>query len=500
MVADCGDLNGDGLPEILCITQDKEGRYFTLFLKDTFSHPLWNVLLQGSPSSLHVEDLEGDGTKEVLLTLQLPSPPGICLQKWNLLLITSKGYVQWMAEVHFDHVHSISVADINRDGCSEIMAGNAILDRNGKVISDFGEFSVTRCIQRGDSVLLVLEKVTGSFGEGYTDHFRIVAPEGKILWERVFSQPVFESVHEVEHEKRLFLLQQHALSEVDLVTFVENPRIRFDFDDVGDFAILHFNILDLNGDGEKEYLVRTNNLDLFENDGIYVFDSQFYLVWEYTDPTFTTGVLDLDRDGKWEFVIVYDSYFRVLNSDGSVRWSVYYKSAHGLPMLSDIDADGDTEIGVNIVLEDGEDICILGPDGTVEKQLKSPQNGVPLYEDLDGDGDTDMLWCFFGGGVRAYANTRVKGPLDAAAGEETLEEVSMGEGIKRDYWVSPALYYGWKRLVSSFESPRSIPSPYAVKGMTLLSLVVVACAGLFLERRRKMRENVMQEKGENELK
>lgn len=502
-VADYEDLNGDGLSEILCITSDEEMKHFTLVLLDAFSHPLWEVQLEGFPSSSQFEDFEGDGTKEILLALQLPSPEGICLRKWKLTSLDAEGCTLWTLNEDFDDVPHLTVADINNDGYSEIMAANLVLDKNGNILSDFGEFSVTKCIQEESSVLLLLkEEIHQSVEANYTDHYKIIAPDGKIMWEMRFSQPTYVSVCEVEQEKKLFLLQMHSVSEVDLTTFEEKPRIRFDFDSIGDSVNQHFYALDLNGDGEQEYLMKINDFDAFGNTGIYVFDSQFHLIWKYTDSEFFLGVFDMEHDGKCEFVIVYyfnvgadipqPTYIRVLNTDKSVRWSIFYKSTSIFPMVGDFDADGDTEIGVNLSLEEDEEqyLCIFGPDGTVEKQLRFPQKGVPFYRDLDNDGDIDILWCLYGKGIHAYANTRVKGPLDAVAGEERLEEVNISEKrIEKDPWVSPGLYYGWKRFVYSIRT-FSVPSLYAVKVITLFSLLLVVGVSLFLERRRKMRRNV----------
>lgn len=135
LVTDYEDLNGDGLSEILCITHDEEMKHFTLVVLDTFSHPLWEVQLEGFPNS-RFEDFEGDGTKEISLTLQLPSPEGICLQKWKLTSLNAEGCTLWTLKEDFDDFPHLTVADINKDGYSEIMAATLILDKSGNILSD----------------------------------------------------------------------------------------------------------------------------------------------------------------------------------------------------------------------------------------------------------------------------------------------------------------------------------------------------------------------------
>jgi hypothetical protein len=218
---------------------------------------------------------------------------------------------------------------------------------------------------------------------------------------------------------------------------------------------------------------------------------------------FFTGVFDIDNNGTYEFLVYYtfDSsrsgwsfaprYLRILNYDGSEKWTIFFDNALDIFWVSDLDRDGDTEIIVYVVQStEGrrEDFFyILGPSGALEAQLKICEC-APFFQDIGGDGDTHILLSALGDStIGLYTNSCVKGPLDKLSGKEKLPQVNLrDEGLKRDPWVSPSIYYSIKELIYCFRHPTSIS--FAPRGVILLSIIIVVGLGFMKVLTKEIQE------------
>lgn len=521
------DLDDDGLSEIFYFHYGEDNE-FILSVLDTFSNVLWEIQVEEYPRYTFFEDVTGDRTKEIIFVTRMSDiieEMDTNKGEWQIDCLNAEGTTLWTRTTEMDSDWSrylgnrcnINLADINEDGYDEIMVANLILDRNGNIIRKYGDnYSISGLI-RGDAhaeTKLILEKEIDSlFAEKdvYGAFCRIVAIDGDILWEREFTEPTYLSFIEVEHEERLFYIQDDSVIEVDLSTYEEKSRINIDSDYVGEFIPLKFDVFDLDNDGEKEFVLIIVDNQSYGHTTVYVYDNEFHFVWKYTDHRSYVIVNDLDNDGKYEFLINYLSpfsfscegvertFFRVLDYDKSERWTIQFDFDYSVPSIYDIDADGAREIifwvdlspktcraedeeepqetsQVFAPLEGGRYLYIFDPEGTIEKQIDISSGSPKIIQDLDGDGDLDMLYweLWEDYGMRVYTNTRFKGPLDEISGPETLEEVDLGErGVERDFLLGPASYYTYEKFRSFLRNPLFFLWIYEKNATIPLSMLVI---------------------------
>jgi len=100
-----GDLDGDGMPEIVVGTQNE------IYAFDYNGQMLWNRSMLSRVDVLDVADVVGDGVKEVVAGSE------------NLYLIDFEGFLIWEA-MTTDRVYSLTHADLNGDGSYELIAGS----------------------------------------------------------------------------------------------------------------------------------------------------------------------------------------------------------------------------------------------------------------------------------------------------------------------------------------------------------------------------------------
>lgn len=513
------DLDSDGLSEILYTCQTAEEGY-TLTALDTFSTILWEVPV-GDYLSILSGDIENDGFHEVFVVTQITSlseEMDTHRGERQLTCFNSEGALLWRKTITvntewdgylFDR-YNPTLADITNDGYNEIMVANLILDRNGDILYEYeNDYSIIGIIQDSE-IKLIMEKEADIFFVGsknYAAYCRIVTLEGDIIWEKEFLNYTYVHFLEIESKKRLFFVQVNTVTEVDVTTGEENSRIEYDFDYIGKRVLLKFYVLDVDGNGQHEYVIFAYDKSGLGNSALYVYDSKFSLIWKYVDPKFVVDIVDMENDGRYEFLIYYRAWissysapptlFRVLNYDKSERWAVLLDDIFYHHVV-DVDADGETEVVFQVELsamcshsgkidalsdaDGGEGGCrylyIFGPDGVIEKQVKVPIGGKWFY-DVDGDGDVELLLRSIGSktGLCVYTNTRITGPLDTRSGMGTLEEVDVGEaGFRRDFWLSPPLYYRYQRITYFLEHPRHVPLLY--KGWMTVFFSLVAILGV----------------------
>ncbi len=124
-------------------------------------------------------------------------------------------------------------------------------------------------------------------------------------------------------------------------------------------------------------------------------------------------IADLDGDGAPEIGVAGYQDFMVLETDGSIKWSVAIadnSSGSAAASAFDFDADGRFEI----VYRDEYNLCVFsGEDGTVLFQAPCPSGTLqegPIVVDLDGDGSAEIVapsnnYAFAGDtGINVYGN------------------------------------------------------------------------------------------------
>jgi hypothetical protein len=123
---DVGDMNGDGVPDIVAITG---GQLVVLFqnqnpaVRMTFSAPV-SLGVGGSSSFVRVADLDGDGKADLVTGLDLAGRGNVA--SLAVVLhdpVVANGFLPLQVLQTVSGVASIVVADVNGDGRPDILAG-----------------------------------------------------------------------------------------------------------------------------------------------------------------------------------------------------------------------------------------------------------------------------------------------------------------------------------------------------------------------------------------
>ncbi len=527
------DLDGDGLTEILYFDKDKEeNSIFTVL--DTFGNVLWSITVDKTPYYLGFRDIDGDNFKEIFFTTQMTSrstEEETQQGKHRITCYNSQGILLWSHTLtvnpKWDGFHSprfkiSSYIDVNKDGTADLIKGNTAFDINGDILSEYGEdYTVIGSVTAGSERRLVFVKEIDIFFDfhdftlqDYVIYLRITELDGTVVWEKEFSEHTKPEIIEIDGEKRLFLLQKSAVSEVDPLTCTEKMRIDFDFDDRSILFLPELFVLDVDDDGQVEYVITASSPSDYGKGAVFVYDTALKLKWEYRGSKFHTDVTDMDGDGKYEYLVDYDielpsrgaapTYFRLLDYDTSERWTLFFEDFFIHPESVDIDVDGDVELifavdlrpdpyeGMSLAellqklkeyLENPppsrkrtEYLYILDLRGEIEKQLEV-YYGIREFRDMDNDGDLDLVLHVKtdDGGLYMYSNTRFTGPLDQDEGsKESLAVVYLGEkGVQRNFRWSPEMHYAIERFKHFFTHFIFVPDSYVKKMTILLSIPLI---------------------------
>jgi membrane protease YdiL (CAAX protease family) len=539
------DLNGEGLTEIVYFDEDENGNAFLTAL-DAFGNTLWSTQIDKQAMYILMRDIDHDGSKEIVLTTRLTSQDEeaeLHTGKRRIACYTAEGTLLWAHEMvinpewdgtYFKRLKISSFIDVDGDGYEEYIKGNLLLEEDGTILYRYGEdYSVVGSSDpaKESDIKIIFAKEKNIFFKGYQEYAfscRICSLDGTILWEKKYTKETDPVLVRVEGEDHFFLVQVDSVTEVDLTTF-EETRIALDFSQISAFIAPELEIVDLDNDGNTEYVITATDMSDFGKGAIFVFDSAFNLLWSHTGPTFKTDIEDLDGDETYEFCLDYEvdftsvgaspTFFQVLNYDDSERWTILFDDYYDHPDFIDIDADGDTEILFEIDLRpkpsddlsleealerlreyfenppeepEPEYLYVFGPEGNIEKQITIPSSGYRDFQDLDGDGDTDIFYHIKGEGIYVYTNTRFRGLLDEISGKESLEEVTLGDqGFKRDNLPNITLYYEYQRMKEFFRYPIFSPVQYRKKMTAFLSILLVLAFLLcfFVVRRLKREES-----------
>ncbi|MCA9691452.1 MAG: VCBS repeat-containing protein [Myxococcales bacterium] len=136
-----GDLDGDGVPELVAITRSGQPQGTVAFkrvsddgtqwevLWHNTEYPTWNVHTRGGPV-ISIADLDADGQPEVIIgNVVLDGPSGML--KWDG--VVTSGGAGGIGNNGFLGPSS-TVADLDRDGMSEVIAGNTAYAHDGTPI------------------------------------------------------------------------------------------------------------------------------------------------------------------------------------------------------------------------------------------------------------------------------------------------------------------------------------------------------------------------------
>jgi len=285
------DLNGDSRPEITVATGSSGGPG-AIHALGADGSVLWEEALQSQVNDLECGDLKNDGDAEVLVATGLLDAAG------EVVALDSGGQVRWRFGVEAS-VLDIALGDANGDGLSEVVAG------------EWGAF--------GDTVY-------------------VLDPDGRLQWKH----PTGGSVHRV---------QVGDLGGDGVLEVIAGADDVYAFGDSGELLWKYrtaryasgLDVAGMAGDSSQCVLAATRH----PQPSVFALDSLGELLWNFdleASPATVVSYDGADRAGAYAVVGSLDGTVqKMLNSDGSRRWSSQLSGPVSDVALGDVNEDGTVE-------------------------------------------------------------------------------------------------------------------------------------------------------------
>jgi hypothetical protein len=359
-----GDLDGDGVPEILFTSQECCTGFTETILRAVSGRDGSDVFTADAPASRFrvatqqaLGDVDGDGSPDVVGQSAGSPDRLICLDATGALKWTS---VPLPVRSVFDtYSGGPAIADLDGDGDAEVIWGpNALDGRTGGLFwtpesggtlggSDGGPLSVVVDVD-GDGDQEVIAGPTAYTWERATQRGRILwrnpdVPDGYAAAGNLDDDPFVEIAIGEHYRLHVLAGESGALQwEADLPTGGGAT--------CGGFSSLAGGpptLADVDADGRLEILiVAADWLACYEGDGTLRWRAP---ISECSSGTTSATAFDLDGDGRVEIVHEDEVAVRVLRGDdGGEIVSLPHTSgtAREMPVVADVDADGQAEIVV----------------------------------------------------------------------------------------------------------------------------------------------------------
>ncbi len=261
--------------------------------------------------------------------------PEVCTAgtSYAVLCLDGAGNVKWQAGAEMSYIGCPAIADIDGDGLAEVILGRQVFNYDGS----------TRWV--------------GGGGVGYAMSYAV----------------------DMDGDKGLEVVAGSTVYDTDGSVLWTSP--------VGDGMTA---VGDFDGDGRADLVVVYGGTISLVRDGA--------LVWSIATPGGGGGpptVADFDADDQPEVGVAGAYYYSVIETDGSVRWSMpvqdYSSSVTGSSVF-DFEGDGASEV----VYADEVTLWVYdGASGAVELALDGHASGTlyeyPLIVDVDNDGSSEIV-------------------------------------------------------------------------------------------------------------
>ncbi len=261
--------------------------------------------------------------------------PEVCTAgtSYAVVCLDGAGTVKWQAGTEMSYVGCPAISDIDGDGLAEVILGRQVFNADG----------TTRWV--------------GAGGVGYSMSYAV----------------------DMDGDKGLEVVAGSTVYDTDGSVLWTSP--------VGDGMTA---VGDFNGDGGADLVVVVGGTISLVRDGA--------LVWSTATPGGGGGpptVADFDADDEPEIGVAGAYYYSVIETDGSVRWSMpvqdYSSSVTGSSVF-DFEGDGASEV----VYADEVTLWVYdGSTGAVELALDGHASGTlyeyPLIVDVDNDGSSEIV-------------------------------------------------------------------------------------------------------------
>lgn len=357
-----GDLNGDGVPEIVAVgmwgrSGDDRPQGTIAFRRLTDDgtsweemwsnedYPTWDVHTRGGPT-ISLANLDHDGPPEVIIgNVVLNGFNGDLL--WDGNESAAEGETVGIGNNAFLGPASV-VADVDLDGYMEVIAGNTLYSWDGEVINtfDYGAHSNSDC--DGDLPCDGFNAV-GNFDD---DDFAeiVIVRLGEVFI--------------IEHDMETLLWRQDIPVDDCTKGNESGPPTVADFDGDGR--------LEIGTAGADYYVVADMDCDpAFGEVTVVCYDTG--ILWaednyDCSSRATASSVFDFEGDGAAEVIYADEENFRIFDgSTGTVLWTDATHGSHTrieMPVIADVDNDGNAEV---VIPENG---------------YHSGQPGLDVWEDV----------------------------------------------------------------------------------------------------------------------
>lgn len=332
------DLNDDGFKEIV-VGASREiilGGSGWVYLLDRDGNLKWKYDLPGPISAMLVDDLDNDGKKEII--------SGVFSY---VHVLDSNGNLKWKSRTDYQYkVMSLYADDIDNDNSKEIVIGTGsqrkgklfIFDENGSWIKQWEVNGEVRSLYTADLYKNGLKEIiigtVGKYGVlNYPGYVQVFNTTGSKIWEHQTEKGILSLlVDDINNDgwNEILVGCQEYFYALDNYGNEEGNsttggRIR---------VIL---VKDLDKDGVKEIILGSND--------VYVLDKNFNRKWINTvgSEVYDVGVADLDNDEDLEVIVASDKLY-ILDKNGKEKWQYPVGLSVTSIYTNDINDDGYQEL------------------------------------------------------------------------------------------------------------------------------------------------------------
>jgi hypothetical protein len=308
-------------------------------LLDRDGNSEWQYALPGYVSAVAVDDIDGDGKKEIIATVFS-----------RIHVVNADGTERWEGTPRYGYnIDSLHVDDINNDGKKEIMvgAGSGSLHNDLYVMSSSGDTlwsarasgeiqTITSEDLDGDGLKEVL---IGCYGRGAMygrqAAMHVLNSSGKTRFDYGTQRGVASiRVDDIDSDgKREILVGTYQ----DLIVLDSDGKDLWQYMTNG--LIREILSGDIDNDTRKEIILGSNDL--------YVLDSGGELKWKSAvgPEVYDVSLMDLNKDGLSEVLVASDSGY-VIDSKGETLWEYPASSIVKSVLAGDLENDGYFELAL----------------------------------------------------------------------------------------------------------------------------------------------------------